>query len=92
MWVLSMAYKDSGRLLPLTAEAAESIWSTLLRTLEGGSRPLVDAHYTICQVENKGTVVALVERSPEKAGGGGSIPSLATILNHLCFKQLHTFV
>jgi hypothetical protein len=34
MWVLSMAYKDSGRLLPLTAEAAESILSTLLRTLE----------------------------------------------------------
>ena len=23
--------------------------------------------------------IALVERSPEKAGGGGSIPSLATI-------------
>ncbi len=28
-----------------------------------------------------GQVAQLVERSPEKAGVGGSIPSLATILN-----------
>jgi hypothetical protein len=30
--------------------------------------------------------------SPEKAGVGGSIPSLATIPNLPCFKRLHTFV
>jgi hypothetical protein len=31
-----------------------------------------------------GQIAQLVERSPEKAGVGGSIPSLATILlNHL---------
>jgi hypothetical protein len=29
-----------------------------------------------------GQVAQLVERSPEKAGVGGSIPSLATILIH----------
>ena len=33
----------------------------------------------------RGQVAQLVERSPEKAGVGGSIPSLATIVfNHLC--------
>ena len=30
-----------------------------------------------------GQVAQMVERSPEKAGVGGSIPSLATIFNHL---------
>ena len=65
MWVLSMAYKDSGRLLPLTAETAESIWSTFLRTLEGGSR-LWLTHIPQSQVDNNGTVAAMVERSPEK--------------------------
>ena len=30
-----------------------------------------------------GQVAQLVERSPEKAGVGGSIPSLATIFNNL---------
>ena len=32
------------------------------------------------QSANPGQVAQLVERSPEKAGVGGSIPSLATIL------------
>jgi hypothetical protein len=31
----------------------------------------------------RGQVAQLVERSPEKAGVGGSIPSLATFLNNL---------
>ena len=36
-----------------------------------------------------GQVAQLVERSPEKAGVGGSIPSLATISNNLqtCFSE-----
>jgi hypothetical protein len=34
-----------------------------------------------------GQVAQLVERSPEKAGVGGSIPSLATISNHHRFKN-----
>ena len=35
-----------------------------------------------------GQVAQLVERSPEKAGVGGSIPSLATTLNPSCFIDL----
>jgi hypothetical protein len=31
----------------------------------------------------------LVERSPEKAGVGGSIPSLATITSSYCFTSIH---
>ena len=39
--------------------------------------------------ERNGQVAQLVERSPEKAGVGGSIPSLATISNNLqtCFSE-----
>ena len=35
----------------------------------------------VCEIH--GQVAQLVERSPEKAGVGGSIPSLATIFNNL---------
>jgi hypothetical protein len=41
------------------------------------------SHRRLCarQSANPGQVAQLVERSPEKAGVGGSIPSLATILS-----------
>jgi hypothetical protein len=34
-----------------------------------------------CKARPSGQVAQLVERSPEKAGVGGSIPSLATIIS-----------
>src|SRR5262249_51230036 len=34
-------------------------------------------------ISQSGQVAQLVERSPEKAGVGGSVPSLATILKHI---------
>ena len=39
----------------------------------------------------RGQVAQLVERSPEKAGVGGSIPSLATTLNFPIFIDLWVY-
>ena len=36
----------------------------------------------------RGQVAQLVERSPEKAGVGGSIPSLATMFSSSCRQSL----
>ena len=41
----------------------------------------------VCYNDSSGQVAQLVERSPEKAGVGGSIPSLATIFNNLQTAQ-----
>ena len=50
----------------------------------GAFDTLPSASYTANSSNAIGQVAQLVERGPEKAGVGGSIPSLATILfNHL---------
>src|SRR6266567_1570816 len=62
-----------------------------LTALVGATSVLACARRTAfrTRVQKRGQVAQVVERSPEKAGVGGSTPSLATILIASCFNHIN---
>jgi hypothetical protein len=65
---------------------SQRLTACLCRSPRGYSRVSHDAHSVGDQAVNprRGQVAQVVERSPEKAGVGGSTPSLATIFSIAC--------